>query len=204
MPQFNPALLLSELKLGAKELRRNRSPWDVSVGDVNARRALQIIKHFRFCFISSLISRLNTCVVQLMVKALKCPHSAPLICMLTYEKSHSRTGIRLKKLCTFFLSDSQLCILISCTLFPAPLWGPYCVLRRFSLGFILPLLLLSRFRRRLTGCRKAAGSFTALEAGKVDLQCGYIIWANTNRVPEVVNAQTASHASGSALCISIT
>lgn len=198
MLQFNPALLLSELKLGAKELRRNRSPWDV----VNARRALQIIKRFRFCFISSLISRLNTCVVQLMVKALKCPHSAPLICMLTYEKSHSRTGIRLKKLCTFFLSE--LCLLISCTFFLAPLWGPYCVLRRFSLGFILLLLLLSRFRRRLTGCRKAAGSFAALEAGKVDLQCGYIIWANTNRVPELVNAQTASHASGSALCISIT
>lgn len=114
MLQFNPALLLSELKLGANELRRNRSPWDV----VNARRALQIIKRFRFCFISSLISRLNTCVVQLMVKALKCPHSAPLICMLTYEKSHSRTGIRLKKLCTFFLSE--LCLLISCTFFSCP------------------------------------------------------------------------------------
>lgn len=198
MPQFNPALLLSELKLGAEE---ESPPWDVSVGDVNARRALQIIKRFRFCFISSLISRLNSCVVQLMVKALKCPHSARLICMLTYEKSHSRTGIRLKKL--YFLSFRAVHF-DSCTLFPAPLWGPYCVLRRFSLGFILQLLLLSRFRCRLTGCRKAAGSFTALEAGKVDLQCGYIIWPNTNRVPEVVSAQTASHASGWALCISIT
>lgn len=166
MLQFNPALLLSELKLGAKELRRNRSPWDV----VNARRALQIIKRFRFCFISSLISRLNTCVVQLMVKALKCPHSAPLICMLTYEKSHSRTGIRLKKLCTFFLSE--LCLLISCTFFLAPLWGPYCVLRRFSLGFILLLLLLSRFRRRLTGCRKAERKFYRIRGRK----SGFTVW----------------------------
>lgn len=79
-----------------------------------------------------------------------------------------------------------------------PLWGPDCVLRRFSLGLSLSLLLLSRFRRRLTGCWKAAGSFTALEAGKVDLQYGYIIGANINRVPEVVNVSTVSRSSSSA------
>lgn len=165
MPQFNPALLLSELKLGAKELRRNRSPWDVSVGDVNARRALQIIKRFRFCFISSLISRLNTCVVQLMVKALKCPHSAPLICMLTYEKSHSRTGIRLKKLCTFFLSE--LCILISCP----PLRTLLCIKEifiRFYPAAVAPQQVQTQVNRLPKGRRK----FYRIRGRK----SGFIVW----------------------------
>lgn len=72
MRRFNPILLLSvsESKLKHKvkeltELRRNHPPRDVLVADINAQSELQIIKPSGFCLISSAISKLNLCLVQL-------------------------------------------------------------------------------------------------------------------------------------------
>lgn len=40
-------------------------PWDAWVGEINAQSELQILKPSGFCFISSLILKLNICIVQL-------------------------------------------------------------------------------------------------------------------------------------------
>lgn len=92
MQQFNPILLLSELKHRVKEVtepRRNRSPWDALVAEFTVRSELQMIKPSRFCSISSLISRLEA---RSVTNAAEPPRSAPIIseCLLMRNYSVTR------------------------------------------------------------------------------------------------------------------